>query len=346
MQHAERPYRVLVESMLEGAATIALDGLILYCNQRFAEMLHLPLEKVLGASVYNFIVPTYRLVFQELLLEGPSQNRRAELLLRTANHIQIPVSVALNTLPPGDFEAVCMVASDLSIQQQREQEMILLQRLQVAVNDAATLETALHVVLRSMVEMTHSVYGEAWTLVDHSVLDCTAAFFSGSDGLNGVWNEPPLLTWRKDLIQDAWNGQDMIVLNELPAGPDVILQAGVVAPVAAEDEVVTVLAFFALDERHIDEHFIRVVSMIATQLGAFIRRRQMEDDIQRARQELEIRVMERTVELRRANEQVTNFQAVTTAFSAALDSIGSRGRDGRAGFDTRRGQPGSRPGFE
>ncbi|HKI74510.1 MAG TPA: PAS domain-containing protein, partial [Pseudomonadales bacterium] len=30
------PYRVMVESMGDGAVTLAMDGTILYCNQRFA----------------------------------------------------------------------------------------------------------------------------------------------------------------------------------------------------------------------------------------------------------------------------------------------------------------------
>ena len=42
---AEHPYRVYVEQMQEGAVTVAADGLILYCNQRFAEMIGLPLER-------------------------------------------------------------------------------------------------------------------------------------------------------------------------------------------------------------------------------------------------------------------------------------------------------------
>ena len=40
---AEHPYRVYVEQMHEGAVTVAADGLILYCNQRFADMMGAPL---------------------------------------------------------------------------------------------------------------------------------------------------------------------------------------------------------------------------------------------------------------------------------------------------------------
>src|SRR5262245_28426542 len=39
LQGAEHPYRVLVESMNEGAATLTPTGDLLYANRRFADML-------------------------------------------------------------------------------------------------------------------------------------------------------------------------------------------------------------------------------------------------------------------------------------------------------------------
>ena len=36
LRGAEHPYRVMVESMNEGAISLALDGTILYCNGAFA----------------------------------------------------------------------------------------------------------------------------------------------------------------------------------------------------------------------------------------------------------------------------------------------------------------------
>src|SRR6201992_3602622 len=38
LENADRPYRVLVEQMQEGAVTFSHDGTILYCNERFAPL--------------------------------------------------------------------------------------------------------------------------------------------------------------------------------------------------------------------------------------------------------------------------------------------------------------------
>ena len=48
---AEHPYRVYVEQMQEGAVTVAADGLILYCNQKFADMVGAPLEGVISSVI-------------------------------------------------------------------------------------------------------------------------------------------------------------------------------------------------------------------------------------------------------------------------------------------------------
>jgi PAS domain-containing protein len=42
---ADQSYRTLIESMSEGALKLTPEGVIVYANRRFAEMLRTPLEK-------------------------------------------------------------------------------------------------------------------------------------------------------------------------------------------------------------------------------------------------------------------------------------------------------------
>src|SRR5688572_15163227 len=48
LEGADQAYRTFVEVMCQGAATVAVDGSILYCNRHFAELLRSPLEKTIG----------------------------------------------------------------------------------------------------------------------------------------------------------------------------------------------------------------------------------------------------------------------------------------------------------
>jgi PAS domain-containing protein len=62
-QGADHSFRVLIEGMSEGALIITEAGDILYANQRFAEMLRRPLEKVIGSSLIDWIKPADRKTF-------------------------------------------------------------------------------------------------------------------------------------------------------------------------------------------------------------------------------------------------------------------------------------------
>ena len=55
LQGADHPYRVMVETINEGAGTLSWDGLVLYANHRFAEMVAMPLEKLIGCKLHDFV---------------------------------------------------------------------------------------------------------------------------------------------------------------------------------------------------------------------------------------------------------------------------------------------------
>jgi len=52
---AETPYRTFVEEMNEGAVTLSKEGVIIYSNQRFADLVNEPIEHVIGSYFNNFI---------------------------------------------------------------------------------------------------------------------------------------------------------------------------------------------------------------------------------------------------------------------------------------------------
>src|SRR3954470_17774287 len=70
LRSAEQPYRNLIEDMLEGAAILTLAGDIAYCNRRFAELVAVPLEDVVGGAMERFVVAADRPAFRGLLAAG------------------------------------------------------------------------------------------------------------------------------------------------------------------------------------------------------------------------------------------------------------------------------------
>ena len=118
---ADLPYRVMVETMNEGAVTLASDGTILFCNQRFADIVKGPLEKVTGSSIYRYISSTDLQLFKALFERGLKGNGKVELALQTGGENSAPVLLSISVLQRTDMPgAACMVVTDLTEQKRNE----------------------------------------------------------------------------------------------------------------------------------------------------------------------------------------------------------------------------------
>src|SRR4030042_3089754 len=126
---AEHPYRVMVENMNEGAITLASDGTILYCNQRFLDIVKGSLEKVMGSSIYPYISSKDLQLFEALVEQGLKGTSKVELALQTGGENSAPVLLSVSPLQPTDMSgAVCMVITDLT-EQKRNEEMLAEEKL-------------------------------------------------------------------------------------------------------------------------------------------------------------------------------------------------------------------------
>jgi len=126
---AEHPYRVMVETMNEGAVTLASDGTILFCNQRFAAIVKGSLEEVMGSSIYQYISSTDLQLFEVLLEQGLKGNSKVELALQTGGENSAPALLSISPLQHTDMPgAVCMVVTDLT-EQKRNEEMLAEEKL-------------------------------------------------------------------------------------------------------------------------------------------------------------------------------------------------------------------------
>ena len=121
---AEHPYRVMVETMNEGAITLASDGTILYCNQRFADIVKGSLEKVIGSSIYPYISSTDLQLFEALVERGLKGNSEGELALQAGGKNSVPVLLSVSPLQRTDMPgAVCAVMVDITERKKMEEAL-------------------------------------------------------------------------------------------------------------------------------------------------------------------------------------------------------------------------------
>jgi PAS domain S-box-containing protein len=121
---AEHPYRVMVETMNEGAVTLAADGTILFCNQRFADIVQGSLEKVIGSSIYQYISSTDLQLFEALVERGLKGNSKGELALQAGGENSVPVLLSVSSLQHTDMPgAVCAVMVDITERKKMEETL-------------------------------------------------------------------------------------------------------------------------------------------------------------------------------------------------------------------------------
>ena len=122
LQDSEHAYRVMVETMSEGAANLMEDGTILYCNSRLAEMLGTPLEQMLGACFYDFIGPEERGPFSRLMSQAVKGEARAEMTLIAGERGTLPALLSMRATPIQDqHPAACLIVTGL-VEQRRSRE--------------------------------------------------------------------------------------------------------------------------------------------------------------------------------------------------------------------------------
>ena len=119
-----------METMSEGALTVAANGTILYCNQRFAEMLKAPLNRIIGSSFQEIMPSEDWQSFKAALDACGKEGCRGEYHLATLEGREVPVYVSARALRLQDVESFCIVATDLTEQRTLEQQMRQAQKME------------------------------------------------------------------------------------------------------------------------------------------------------------------------------------------------------------------------
>ncbi|WP_194974966.1 sensor histidine kinase [Aquiflexum lacus] len=114
-------YRLLVENFGEGALNLSEEGLIVYTNNYFPELLNLSYESVIGNSFYQYIHPESKETFKELFKNALIEQTKGEINLLIADKI-IPVYISLTSLFP-TIPSIGMIITDLT--EKKKQEEIL-----------------------------------------------------------------------------------------------------------------------------------------------------------------------------------------------------------------------------
>lgn len=130
LEGADQPYRILMETMNEGAATLSPDGTILYCNGRLAEMLQVSLEKLIGSNIGDHVAQRHQAVFGERLVQCTDYAAKDEISMTDAAGNSLPVLISCRSIDFRGSAAINMVFTDLSDMKKLEEQLLHAQKME------------------------------------------------------------------------------------------------------------------------------------------------------------------------------------------------------------------------
>ena len=123
LTEADYPYRMMVESMNEGALTLIPDGTIFYCNPRFAQMVQAKPEKLIGIRFQDLIRPEEQSDFEEIFKQVGQSGIRGEFCLKTTTGKCVPVQLSVYQLAEEDVIGTSIIATDLTERRHAEEKI-------------------------------------------------------------------------------------------------------------------------------------------------------------------------------------------------------------------------------
>ena len=157
LKGADQPYRVLVESMSEGAATLSADGTILYCNKRLAELLNAPQESLVGSSLGSYIAATDKPMYSAMLHECTLEHLTHEMTIMTGTGEAVPVFFSGCVHNSAGNTVLSMIITDLT-QQKRNAAILASENFSTAIIEQASEAIIVCDIKGQVIRASHSAH--------------------------------------------------------------------------------------------------------------------------------------------------------------------------------------------
>ena len=124
LSSADRPYRMFVENMRDGAATLSESGVVLYANLSLATLVGRPLAQVIGSPISSLIANGSTAALQAI---SGQTGGSIEVDLITSNGDGVCVRITTSTLDVDSRVVLCVTFADLTLQNAHKLEIDHLQ---------------------------------------------------------------------------------------------------------------------------------------------------------------------------------------------------------------------------
>lgn len=319
----EHRFREAIEdSIPAGIATVDLAGRQTHVNPAFCAMVGWTEAELVGARPpFVYWPPDQAEVISAALgrvaSEQPGPAPALELRFRRRNGERLEVLLQVTPLrdSSGQITGWVSAASDITERKRAETRLAAEHAITRILARSHSLEEAGPEIVRMLLEGLEADVGALWVVEPHQRQSlrpgCLAtrtpsapllafteenrplSFAPGASLPGRVWLERHAI-WTTDLSRDTGFERRNLAAC---AG----LQSAAAFPIQNADGFFGVLEFLTLRRLEADLVLLNMMNAIGTEIGQFIRRRNAEEALRKAHDELELRVQQRTADLEAAN---------------------------------------------
>ncbi len=121
IEAAADAYRIMVEEMSEGALSLSKDGIILYCNGQFSEILQIPPAHLISKKMNALLDPATAPIFTALLEDHRDKGGQGEVVLLASDGRKIPALLSLRHASRDSREVISVIITDLTAQKRNRE---------------------------------------------------------------------------------------------------------------------------------------------------------------------------------------------------------------------------------
>jgi len=320
----ERVFREAIEnSVPAGIAAVDLEGRQTYVNPAFCALVGWNEDDLVGARPPFVYWPADQIETITAALEKVIREQApaggVELLFRRRTGELIHVLIQTTPLKDvfGNVTGWVSSCSDITARKHAESRLAGEHAITRLLAHAPSLDEAAPAILGRLIESLEMDLGLLWVLdTKTSVLKLSVPQLRvPSEPLQSFVNasRPLALNPGTSLPGIAWHEQRPVWFPEFGAEPlferreparKAGLRSAVAFPVQTAGIFFGVLEFFATRRLEPDSDQVNMMMAIGSEIGQFIQRRNAEEALRRANDELELRVQHRTAELKAANSKL------------------------------------------
>jgi PAS domain S-box-containing protein len=301
LRDSEHQYRSVVDSVREVIFQRNVAGLWTFLNPAWTEIMGFSVNESLGKHFLDFVHPDDRHRAAQLpdaLLNGQQSDGRHKIryLTKTGDIRWMETLVSLTKTADGTVTGACGSMHDISEQEQAEHRRRAQYGITKVLAESATLSEATPQILQALCENLHWDLGQLWRVDSEARLMHFVAtwhqptlnvaefeastqqltFASGVGLVGRVWAEQKPL-WVTSIAQEQ-NFQGKAAALEAS------LCQGCGFPIVAKDTVLGVISAFNQKPRQADDDLLTMMTAIGRQIGQFIERKRVEEEVLRQSQ--------------------------------------------------------------